>query len=123
LKYKLATCVFSVTSTCCLDDWRLVDAELDVGAEHDTANWCATPVEKAAGAVENITLGGWLSGEEGWRAAALERGGEGGQRPVERGGGCCGDVVTLEHTRGGECSGGVVTLEHTRGSSDMVVVQ
>jgi hypothetical protein len=29
LKYTLATCAFSVASTYCLDEWRLVDAELD----------------------------------------------------------------------------------------------
>jgi hypothetical protein len=30
MKYTLATFAFSATSTCCLDEWRLVDAELDV---------------------------------------------------------------------------------------------
>ena len=29
LKYTSATCVFSVTSACCLDEWRLIDAALD----------------------------------------------------------------------------------------------
>jgi len=29
LKYTLATCAFSVASACCLDEWRLVDAELN----------------------------------------------------------------------------------------------
>jgi hypothetical protein len=30
-----------------LDDWRLVDAELDAGVELDAAEWRAAPVEKA----------------------------------------------------------------------------
>jgi len=60
----LATCVFSATSTCYLDDWRLVDAELDAGVELDAAEWHASPVDKAtsvekeAGAVENAATGG-----------------------------------------------------------------
>jgi hypothetical protein len=48
---------------------------------------------------------------------------ERGWWPVKRGGGCHGDVVTLEHTRGGECRGCVVTLEHACGGLDTVVVQ
>jgi hypothetical protein len=51
------------------------------------------PVEKAASAVENAAAGGWPDGEEGWRAAPLERGGERGWRLVERGGGCRNGVV------------------------------
>jgi hypothetical protein len=42
--------------------------------------------------VENVEAGRWLGGEEEWRAAALESGGERGWRLVWRGG-----VVTLEH--------------------------
>jgi len=47
-----------------LDDWRLVNVELDV------AEWCAapvektTPVEKGADVVENGTTGRWPGGEE-----------------------------------------------------------
>jgi hypothetical protein len=35
----IAICTFSVASACCLDEWRLVDAELDVGAELDAMKW------------------------------------------------------------------------------------
>jgi hypothetical protein len=65
-----------------LKDWRLIDAEhdadaeLNVGAELDSTERRAAPVEKAAGVVENDAAGGWPGGEEGWRAAALEHGGE-----------------------------------------------
>jgi hypothetical protein len=50
-----------------LDEWRLIDAELDV------MDWRAAPVEKATSAVENTAASGWPGGEEGWRAVALER--------------------------------------------------
>jgi hypothetical protein len=33
LKHMLAICAFSAMSPCCLDEWRLVVAELDTGAE------------------------------------------------------------------------------------------
>jgi hypothetical protein len=33
LKHIIATYAFSVASACCLDEWRLVDAKLDAGAE------------------------------------------------------------------------------------------
>ena len=62
--YTFAICVFSAISTCCLDDWRLVNAELNA------AEWCAapvektTPVEKEADVVENGTTGRWPGGEE-----------------------------------------------------------
>ena len=74
MKHMLATCFFSATSTCCLDDWRLVDAVLDVGAELNVVEWRAALVEMAAGAVENAVAGRWPSGKEGLRAATLERG-------------------------------------------------
>jgi hypothetical protein len=35
LKYRLATCTFSVASTYCLNEHRLVNTELDAGAELD----------------------------------------------------------------------------------------
>jgi hypothetical protein len=57
-----------------LDEWRLIDRELDA------AEWHTALVDKAAGVVENTTADGWPNGEEGWRTAALERGGERGQR-------------------------------------------
>jgi hypothetical protein len=44
LKHTLATCAFSVPSTCCLDKWRLVDAELDVtewGRRYQQVGGCA----------------------------------------------------------------------------------
>ena len=37
LKHTIATCVFSVASACCLDEWRLIDVELDAGTELDAA--------------------------------------------------------------------------------------
>jgi len=39
LKYTIATCTFSVASACCLDEWRLVNAELDASAELNAAEW------------------------------------------------------------------------------------
>jgi hypothetical protein len=33
LKHAIATCTLSVASACCLDKWRLVDAEVDAYAE------------------------------------------------------------------------------------------
>ena len=33
LKYTIEICTFSVAFACCLDEWRLVDAEVDAGAE------------------------------------------------------------------------------------------
>jgi hypothetical protein len=60
----LATCVFNAISTCSLDDWRLVDTKLDTDAELDTMERRvapvekATPMEKAASAVENAMAGG-----------------------------------------------------------------
>jgi hypothetical protein len=98
----LATCVFNTTSTCYLEDWRLIDAELDadtelnIGAELDSTERHAAPMEKTTGAVENATAGGWPGGEEGWRAAVLEHSRERGRWPVGRGRGHCVDVVMLE---------------------------
>jgi hypothetical protein len=57
---------------------------------------------------------GSVERNEGWWAAALERGGERGQRPVGHGGERCGGVVALEHTRDGERCGCVVALEHVQ---------
>ena len=63
-----------------MDDWRLDHAELDTGAELNVMKWRTTPVEKAtsiekeAGAMEYAAAGRWHGGEEGWRAAVLERG-------------------------------------------------
>ena len=71
-------------------------------------------MEKATGAVENATAGGWPGGEDGWRAAALEHGGKRGRQPVRRDGERRGSVDALEHTRSGECCGGVVMLERVR---------
>jgi hypothetical protein len=51
LKHTFATYVFSATSTCFLDDWRLVNTELDV------TEWRAALVEKVVGAVENAVVG------------------------------------------------------------------
>jgi hypothetical protein len=39
LKYTIATCAFSLASACCLDEWRLVDAELDTATEFEAAEW------------------------------------------------------------------------------------
>jgi hypothetical protein len=39
MKHTIATCAFSVASACCWDKWRLVDVELDAGAELDVAEW------------------------------------------------------------------------------------
>jgi hypothetical protein len=39
LKHTITTCAFNVTSPCCLDEWRLVDAELDTGMELKAAEW------------------------------------------------------------------------------------
>jgi hypothetical protein len=46
LKHTIKICAFSIALTCCLDEWRLVDAELDPDAE------LAAPAEKCHG--------GWL---------------------------------------------------------------
>jgi hypothetical protein len=126
LKHMLTTCVFSATSTCCLDDWRLVHAELDAGAELDTAEWRASPVEKAtpvekeAGTMENAAAGRCPGGDEGWREVALERGGDEGRQPIR----CSGMAVwSCWSTRGGEHRGGVVVLEHACGGADTTVVQ
>jgi hypothetical protein len=65
--------------------------------ELDVAEWRAAPVEKAGDAVGNTAAGGWPGGEEGWRATALEHGGERGRWPVGRCGERHGGVVALEH--------------------------
>jgi hypothetical protein len=67
---------FYATPTSCLDDWKLIDVELDAGVELDATEWRTALVDKVACVVENAATGGWPGGEEGWRAAALERGGE-----------------------------------------------
>jgi hypothetical protein len=64
-----------------LDEWRLVDTELDAGTELDVTMWRVALVEKAAGAVENATAGRWPSREEGWwwrcwSAMEIEDGGQ-----------------------------------------------
>ena len=64
LKYTLAPCVFSATSTRCLDDWRLVDAELDAAERRTAPVEKATPVEKGAGTVKNATAGRWPGRED-----------------------------------------------------------
>jgi hypothetical protein len=108
-----------------LDDRRLIDTELDAGAELNAAEWRAAPVEKAtpveeAGAVENAVAGRWPGGEEGWRVAALECGGERGWWSV----GCGGTAVWSRwSTHGGELHGGVVALEHACGGVDATVVR
>jgi len=48
LKYTLATCAFSAISPCCLDEWRLIVAELDVGVEIGGSAW-STPVQQQHG--------------------------------------------------------------------------
>jgi hypothetical protein len=35
LENMLATCTFNVITPCCLEEWRLIVAELDAGAEVD----------------------------------------------------------------------------------------
>jgi hypothetical protein len=47
--------------------------------------------------VENVEAGRWPGGEEEWRAAALEHGGERGRRSVRRGEERRDGMVTLEH--------------------------
>jgi hypothetical protein len=42
-KHTLATYTFSATSTCCLDEWRLVDAELNAGAKIVVAELIGDP--------------------------------------------------------------------------------
>jgi hypothetical protein len=81
-----------------LDEWRLVDAELDV------AEWRATPAEKAASVVANAAVCRLFGGEEGWRRwrwSAIEREVDGG-------------VVTLEHRHGGAENGEERTMAHER---------
>ena len=39
LKHKLTKYTFSIASTCCLDEWRLVVAELDAGEEVGGSAW------------------------------------------------------------------------------------
>jgi hypothetical protein len=39
LKYTIATCAFNVASACCLDEWRLIDAELDASTDIKVAEW------------------------------------------------------------------------------------
>jgi hypothetical protein len=69
------------------------------------------PVEKAASVVENTATSRWPSGEEGWRAASLERGGERGWRLVEHGGGCRNGVVSWSTHAAMRCDGGAVNGE------------
>ena len=63
-----------------MDDWRLINVELDVdvelnaSAEFDSAERRVALVEKAADAVENAAAGGWPGGEEGlwwWRERTM----------------------------------------------------
>jgi hypothetical protein len=54
-----ATYVFSATSTCCSDDLRLIDAELDAMERRAAPVEKAALVDKAAGEVENAAAGGW----------------------------------------------------------------
>jgi hypothetical protein len=39
LKHTIATCTFIVASACYLDEWRLVDIELDTGMELNATKW------------------------------------------------------------------------------------
>jgi hypothetical protein len=39
LKHTIVTCAFSVASACCLDEWRLIDAELNAVMELEVAEW------------------------------------------------------------------------------------
>ena len=48
LKQKLATCAFSAMSPSCLDEWMLVVAELDTGAEV-SGSARSTPVPQRSG--------------------------------------------------------------------------
>jgi hypothetical protein len=53
-------------------------------------------MEKEAGAMEYAAAGKWPGGEEGWRAAVLER----GEREDGGRSGTVARVVVLEHARG-----------------------
>jgi hypothetical protein len=105
--YACSICFQCNISPCYLGEWRLIDAELDTGAELDTAEWHAAPMEKAAtctvekagGVVENATANGWpverKDGAAGGGVGARWR--KRGWRPVRRGGEHRGGVVSLEH--------------------------
>ena len=86
MKHTLATCAFSANI-------YLLLGQIEARRLGARAEWHATQVEKpflvekAADIVENAVTSGWPDGEEGWWAAALERGGE----PH-------GGMVALEHT-------------------------
>jgi hypothetical protein len=67
-----------------LDEWRLVEVELNGGVELDAAEWRAAPVEKVASAVESAVMGRWPGGEEVWQVAAPVYGGETGRWLVRR---------------------------------------
>jgi hypothetical protein len=94
-------------SPCCLGEWRLIDAELDTGAELDAVEWHAAPmenaatctVEKAGSVVENATANRWpverKDGAAGGGVGAWWR--KRGWHPVGRGGERRCGVVSLEH--------------------------
>ena len=48
-----------------MDEWRLIDAELNASVELDVAMWPVALVERTD-MVENAAAGGWPGGEEGW---------------------------------------------------------
>jgi hypothetical protein len=54
LKHTIATYAFSVASVCCLDEWRLVDAELD--AVQSSMQWSGTEVASVE-LVDGMNLG------------------------------------------------------------------
>ena len=83
--------------------------ELNAAEWHAASVEKGPPVEKVA---ENATAGRWPSGEERWRATALECGGARGRQPVGRGGERRGGMVALEHTLSGAVNG----EEQTTGS-------
>jgi hypothetical protein len=91
-KHTLATYVFSATSTCCLDDWRLVGVELDGDAELDatggaqlwwrrplrwrrrpvlcrTSRWADGPVERKDGGRRPWSV---VERRDGGRSGAVE---------------------------------------------------
>jgi hypothetical protein len=65
LKHTIATCAFSVASACCLDEWRLVDAELDAGMELEAAEWRG--VRRCGAHRQHEPLQGQADGAWPWR--------------------------------------------------------
>jgi hypothetical protein len=50
LKHTLATCAFNAISPCYLDEWRLIVAELDAGAEVGSGAWSSPVPQQRHGA-------------------------------------------------------------------------